>query len=41
MKQYLRIRDSGRAYSAAEPGSDATLFGLDRREQNFARLRIA
>jgi glutamate synthase (NADPH/NADH) small chain len=35
MKAYLGIRDAERA----EPGG--TLFGIDLRERNFARIRVA
>jgi glutamate synthase (NADPH) small chain len=37
MKRYLRIRDPAHGDHA---GSDGRLFGIDRTEQNFARLRI-
>jgi glutamate synthase (NADPH/NADH) small chain len=37
MKEYLGIRDSERPYAS---GGDE-LFGIDRREHNFARVRIA
>jgi glutamate synthase (NADPH/NADH) small chain len=40
MKAYLGIRDVGLPY-AAEPGRGAgTLFGIDLRERNFARVRV-
>jgi len=35
MKAYLGIRDP------QQPASDASLFGIDARERNFARLRVA
>ena len=37
MKTYLGIRDSARRF---ESDGD-TLFGIDRREHNFARVRVA
>ena len=39
MKAYLGIRDPGLPYIGAEGGN--TLFGIDARERNFARVRIA
>jgi glutamate synthase (NADPH) small chain len=39
MKAYLGIRDSGLAYR--DPEGAATLFGIDARERNFARVRLA
>jgi glutamate synthase (NADPH/NADH) small chain len=38
MKAYLGIRDSALAYSEA---GASTLFGIDTRERNFARVRVA
>ncbi len=35
MKAYLGIRDSQRSYCSGE-----TLFGIDRQERNFARIRL-
>jgi glutamate synthase (NADPH/NADH) small chain len=41
IKNYLRIRDTSRAYCEdGKPGA-GKLFGLDLSEQNFARIRIA
>jgi len=40
MKQYLGIRDLEARYQAEAPGAER-LFGIDPREQNFARLRLA
>ena len=39
MKAYLGIRDVGLPY-AGGPGA-GTLFGIDTRERNFARVRVA
>ena len=39
MKAYLGIRDPGLPYFSAEGAG--TLFGIDARERNFARVRIA
>lgn len=41
MKAYLGIRDPALAYTSADRGTAATLFGIDTRERNFARVRIA
>jgi glutamate synthase (NADPH) small chain len=37
MKAYLGIRDTALAYDQGA----GTLFGIDTRERNFARVRIA
>ena len=37
MKRYLGIRDEALPYASG----GATLFGIDTRERNFARVRIA
>jgi hypothetical protein len=37
MKAYLGIRDSARPYD----GGAGKIFGIDRAEKNFARVRIA
>jgi glutamate synthase (NADPH/NADH) small chain len=37
MKDYLGIRDAARPYDSG----DDKLFGIDRRERNFARVRVA
>jgi glutamate synthase (NADPH/NADH) small chain len=39
MKAYLGIRDPGLPYIGSEGAG--TLFGIDARERNFARVRIA
>ena len=39
MKAYLGIRDAGQPYVRGEGAS--TLFGIDTKERNFARIRIA
>ncbi len=36
MKAYLGIRDSNRPYKEGEN----TLFGIDVKERNFARIRV-
>jgi len=41
MKAYLGIRDPGLAYDGAEAVGEDTLFGIDTRERNFARVRMA
>lgn len=41
MKSYLGIRDSTLPYISADGTSANTLFGIDTRERNFARVRIA
>jgi len=38
MKAYLGIRDAGLPYVGGDGG---TLFGIDTRERNFARVRVA
>jgi glutamate synthase (NADPH/NADH) small chain len=39
MKAYLGIRDSALPYLSGEGAG--TLFGIDTRERNFARVRVA
>jgi glutamate synthase (NADPH/NADH) small chain len=41
MKAYLGIRDAARAYSSGDGAGQGTLFGIDTRERNFARVRVA
>ena len=41
MKDYLGIRDVDRLYGAAGKGGSARLFGIDLRERNYARVRVA
>ncbi|WP_296492338.1 NADPH-dependent glutamate synthase [Rhodoferax sp.] len=41
MKAYLGIRDTARAYSSGDGAGPGTLFGIDTRERNFARVRVA
>lgn len=41
MKAYLGIRDADRPYLSAGPAGAGTLFGIDLRERNFARVHIA
>jgi glutamate synthase (NADPH/NADH) small chain len=38
MKAYLGIRDAALPYSDAD---NSTLFGIDTKERNFARVRVA
>jgi glutamate synthase (NADPH/NADH) small chain len=40
MQRHLGIRDPSLTYSSADPTS-GTLFGIDARERNFVRVRIA
>ncbi len=41
MKAYLGIRDPALAYAGADGSGAATLFGIDIKERNFARVRVA
>jgi glutamate synthase (NADPH/NADH) small chain len=41
MKEYLGISDSGADYSATAKLGANQLFGIDLRERNFARIRVA
>jgi glutamate synthase (NADPH/NADH) small chain len=41
MKAYLGIRDPALPYIGADAGGASTLFGIDTRERNFARVRVA
>jgi len=41
MKTYLGIRDPELPYLSAEGSGAGTLFGIDTRERNFARVRVA
>jgi glutamate synthase (NADPH) small chain len=41
MKAYLGIRDPERPYLDTDSAGAGTLFGIDVRERNFARVRIA
>ncbi len=41
MKRYLGIRDSEAIYPLDHDAPVATLFGIDRREKNFSRVRVA
>ena len=41
MKAYLGIRDSARPYLDLGAAGAGTLFGIDTKERNFARVRIA
>jgi glutamate synthase (NADPH/NADH) small chain len=40
MKAYLGIRDPARPYLGRHLGDTGTLFGIDLRERNFARVRV-
>jgi glutamate synthase (NADPH/NADH) small chain len=41
MKEYLGIRDTDSIYSSEQDSPVETLFGIDTRERNFARVHIA
>ena len=41
MKAYLGIREPGAPYADDAGARDNTLFGIDLRERNFARVRVA
>jgi glutamate synthase (NADPH/NADH) small chain len=41
MKAYLGIRDSDQPYAIDGRGSGNRMFGIDLRERNFARIRVA
>jgi len=41
MKTYLRIRDYGGEPARGGSGLAGTLFGIDLRERNFERIRVA
>lgn len=41
MKEYLGIRDTDSIYVSEQDGPVETLFGIDKRERNFARVRVA
>ncbi len=41
MKAYLGIRDTARACGSGDAAGAGTLFGIDTRERNFARVRVA
>ena len=41
MKAYLGIRDTDQPYVAEARGGAGKLFGIDPRERNFARIRVA
>jgi glutamate synthase (NADPH/NADH) small chain len=41
MKAYLGLRDSEVVYLAEHAEGAARLFGIDRAEKNFARVRVA
>jgi len=41
IKEYLAIRDSEAIYLPQRSDGDGALFGINRAERNFARLRIA
>ncbi len=41
MKKYLRIRDSDGVYEDVRRDVDGTLFGIERGEQIFSRIRLA
>jgi glutamate synthase (NADPH) small chain len=41
MKAYLGIRDAALAYRPDDAAGAGTFFGIDARERNFARVRVA
>ena len=41
MRAYLGIRDAGLPYLNRGETGAGTLFGIDARERNFARVRVA
>ena len=41
MKAYLGIRDSSLPYMAQDGNGAGSLFGIDLKERNFARVRVA
>jgi len=41
MKAYLGLRDADAPYVAEGKGSGGTLFGIDLKERNFVRIRVA
>ncbi len=41
MKAFLGIRDAGTPYTMAGKGDAGKLFGIDLKERNFARVRVA
>ena len=41
MRAYLGIRDTALPYAAEGRGSTGKMFGIDLRERNFARIRVA
>jgi glutamate synthase (NADPH/NADH) small chain len=40
MKRYLGIRDPAQPYLSAQQGGADTLFGIDLKERNFARVHV-
>ena len=41
MKAWLGLRDSDSVYLPASEDPASRLFGIDRRERNYARVRLA
>jgi glutamate synthase (NADPH/NADH) small chain len=41
MKAYLGLRDAGAPYVSDDAGGAGRLFGIDARERNFVRVRVA
>jgi glutamate synthase (NADPH/NADH) small chain len=41
MKAYLGLRDAGAPYVGEAKGGAGTLFGIDVKERNFVRIRVA
>jgi glutamate synthase (NADPH/NADH) small chain len=40
MKAFLGLRDTDHVYHDAAPDPDSRLFGIDRAERGFARVRV-
>ena len=40
MKAFLGLRDTGYVYQDEQAGPDKTLFGIDRAEHGYARVRL-
>jgi glutamate synthase (NADPH/NADH) small chain len=40
MKAFLGLRDTDHVYRDAAPDPDSRLFGIDRAERGFARIRV-
>jgi hypothetical protein len=40
MKAFLGLRDTDFVYNDPQAGPDSTLFGIDRAERGYARVRL-